>query len=32
MHDVTVINGMASFEDVLKRVSTEIESSFKNLK
>ncbi len=32
MHDIAVINGMASFEDVLERVSTEIESSFKNLK
>ena len=32
MYDVAVINGMASFEDVLQRVSTEIESSFKNLK
>ncbi|MCD6543300.1 MAG: adenylate kinase [Flavobacteriaceae bacterium] len=32
MHDVVVINGMASFEDVLERVSTEIESSFKNIK
>jgi len=31
-HDITVINGMASFEDVLERVSTEIESSFKNIK
>ncbi len=32
MHDIAVINGMASFEDVLERVSTEIESSFKNIK
>lgn len=32
MHDIAVINGMFSFEDVLKRVSTEIESSFKNIK
>ncbi len=32
MHDVAVINGMASFDDVLKKVSTEIESSFKNIK
>jgi len=31
-HDITVINGMASFEDVLERVSKEIESSFKNIK
>jgi len=32
MHDIAVINGMFSFEDVLERVSTEIESSFKNIK
>ena len=31
-HDVVVIDGMAPFEEVLKRVSTEIESSFKNIK
>jgi adenylate kinase len=32
MHDVAVIDGMASFEKVLESVSTEIESSFKNIK
>jgi adenylate kinase len=32
MHDVSVIDGMDSFEKVLERVSSEIESSFKNLK
>ena len=32
MHDIAVINGMASFENVLERVSTEIETSFKNIK
>ena len=32
MHDVSVIDGMATFEKVLERVSSEIESSFKNLK
>jgi len=32
MHDVTVIDGMDTFKEVLNRVSSEIESSFKNLK
>lgn len=32
MHDVSVIDGMDSFKKVLERVSSEIESSFKNLK
>lgn len=32
MHDVAVIDGMASFEEVLERVSAEIESSFKSLR
>ncbi len=32
LHDVAAIDGMASFEEVLERVSTEIESSFKNIK
>ena len=32
IHDVAVIDGMDTFEEVLNRVSSEIESSFKNLK
>ncbi|MEN8123298.1 MAG: adenylate kinase [Bacteroidota bacterium] len=32
IHDVSVIDGMDKFEIVLERLSTEIESSFKNLK
>ncbi|RLD61911.1 MAG: adenylate kinase [Bacteroidetes bacterium] len=32
IHDVAVIDGMDSFEEVLNRVSSEIENSFKNLK
>lgn len=31
IHDVAVINGMDSFDEVMKRVSVEIESSFKAL-
>ena len=32
LHDVAVIDGMTTFEEVLERVSSEIESSFKNIK